>query len=123
MGGFRARWRHEIGVATQRRKAAMMRAVLPGRSKRQNWLLRGPAGNFDGEASVLPPIAEEGETIGMMQDCAGSAGRTFPSSGSATSTTATDASTPLSDQAVAPSAMGDEEQQVAWAAATRPNAG
>ncbi len=35
------RWRHEITVAILRRRAAMARAVLPGRSSRADWLLTG----------------------------------------------------------------------------------
>ena len=36
-----ARWRHEIQIAIQRRRAAMARAVLPKSSAREEWLLLG----------------------------------------------------------------------------------
>ena len=39
--GFLSRWRHEIQVAIQRRRAAMARAVLPQSSAREVWLLSG----------------------------------------------------------------------------------
>lgn len=38
---FAERWRHEIGIAIQRRKAAMIRMVLPSRDVRREWLLSG----------------------------------------------------------------------------------
>ena len=38
---LRSRWRHEIQIALLRRRAAMMRAVLPKRSARDTWLLTG----------------------------------------------------------------------------------
>ena len=39
--GFLARWRHEIQIAIQRRRAAMARAVLPKSSAREERLLLG----------------------------------------------------------------------------------
>ena len=39
--GFLARWRHEIQIAIQRRRAAMARAVLPQALTREVWLLSG----------------------------------------------------------------------------------
>ena len=38
---LQARWRHEVAIALQRRRAAMLRAVLPARGQRQEWLARG----------------------------------------------------------------------------------
>ena len=52
---LQARWRHEIAVALQRRKAAMLRAVLPSRGPRQEWLARG---GWLGP-STLPTLEEE----------------------------------------------------------------
>ena len=39
--GFLSRWRHEIQIAIQRRRAAMARAVLPQSSALEEWLLCG----------------------------------------------------------------------------------
>ena len=41
VAGFGERWRHESAIAIQRRKAAMIRAVLPTMSRRQRWMLNG----------------------------------------------------------------------------------
>ena len=62
---LRARWRHEIAIALQRRKAAMLRAVLPRGTWRQEWLARG-SGPCDTEAEVrLTAIeGEEDEDVG-----------------------------------------------------------
>jgi hypothetical protein len=57
---LRGRWRHEITVAIQRRKAAMMRAVMPGRTRRQEWLARG--GHCADGAGQLPPLPPEDAT-------------------------------------------------------------
>jgi len=56
---LRRRWRHEIAVAIQRRKAAMIRAALPEKSLRQEWLANG--GRAAGEHAMLPPISVEHE--------------------------------------------------------------
>ena len=55
---FRERWKHEIGIAIQCRKAAMLRAMLPRAQGRQAWLA-GRGGHQ--EEGTLPPIEEEGE--------------------------------------------------------------
>ena len=55
---LRERWRHEITVALQRRKKAMMRAVMPGLSGRKDWIARGGEGK-PGEAML--PIIEQDE--------------------------------------------------------------
>jgi hypothetical protein len=57
---LKARWKHEIAVAIQRRKAAMIRAVLPARTLRQEWLAQG--GWPDGERQ-LPSLHPEGEDL------------------------------------------------------------
>ena len=58
---LRGRWQHEIAVAIQRRKAAMIRAALPAQSGRQAWLERG--GRLDDGDNVLPPVdADDGAT-------------------------------------------------------------
>ena len=54
---MRVKWKHELGVALQRRKAAMIRSVLPGLSNRQQWL-QGQ-GASEGAQRPLPPIIEE----------------------------------------------------------------
>ena len=54
---FRARWKHEIGVAIQRRMAAMLRAVLPKERGRQAWL----AGAGEREGGRLPALEEDEE--------------------------------------------------------------
>ena len=51
---LRDRWRHEITIAIQRRKAAMIRAVLPLPAGRQEWL--GHGGRLGEGENVLPPI-------------------------------------------------------------------
>ena len=45
--GMMARWRHEIGVAIMRRRAAMMRAVLPKPSAKELWMVTGAPGDDD----------------------------------------------------------------------------
>ena len=57
---LRERWAHEIGVAIQRRKAAMMRAVMPARSRRQDWLAAGVR-DIHGVTGQLPVLEEEDE--------------------------------------------------------------
>eukprot|EP00973_Karenia_brevis_P008004 1085292-Karenia_brevis.AAC.1 len=47
------RWRHEITVAIQRRKAAMLRAVIPRRNDRQEWLACGGCPQI--RSNVLEP--------------------------------------------------------------------
>ena len=64
---IRERWRHEIAVAIQRRKAAMIRSCLPLRGLRQEWLLSGKSTystsreEAGGPQSRLPAIPEEPE--------------------------------------------------------------
>ena len=55
---FLQRWRHEIGISIQRRKAATLRAVLPSVFGRQGWLA---GGGREGEDGFLPSLEEEGE--------------------------------------------------------------
>ena len=51
---LRGRWRHEITVALQRRKAAMIRAALPLQPRRLDWLERG--GRLEEGQNMLPPL-------------------------------------------------------------------
>ena len=51
---YRERWRHEVAVAIQRRKAAMMRAVLPQKPLRQQWVAQG-----GGRPEAPLPMLEE----------------------------------------------------------------
>ena len=63
-GQLRSRWRHEIQVALQRRRAAMMRAVLPRPSDGANWLLTGASGAVPCSVGRLAPLVldeDEGE--------------------------------------------------------------
>ena len=54
---LRGRWRHEITIAIQRRKAAMIRAAMPKQSGRQDWLERG--GRLEEGRNILPPLAAD----------------------------------------------------------------
>ena len=54
---MRLRWRHEIAVALQRRKAAMIRSCLPKCTARRSWL-SGEAGGRPDIESTLPAIEE-----------------------------------------------------------------
>ena len=51
---LQGRWEHEIAVAIQRRKAAMIRSVLPANRSRQQWLQSG----FADRAVRLPTLEE-----------------------------------------------------------------
>ena len=61
---IKRRWLHDIGVAIQRRKAAMIRACLPDRSHHEHWLLQGVLSNAEASdtpgarASQLEPLEE-----------------------------------------------------------------
>ena len=57
--GFLSRWRHEIQVAIQRRRAAMARAVLPQSSTREEWLLHGRTEGPPGTEDRLPQLSSE----------------------------------------------------------------
>jgi hypothetical protein len=57
---LRARWRHEIAIAIQRRKAAMIRACLPSRPLRQEWLESGQTAG-DVLSNILLPLDPDGE--------------------------------------------------------------
>ena len=57
---LRSRWHHEIAIAIQRRKAAMIRACLPSRPLRQEWLVDGGEAFFD-RCNMLPAIEPEAE--------------------------------------------------------------
>ena len=59
--GFLRRWRHEITVAIMRRRAAMMRAVLPKMKEKDVWLLEGVSPNDSFEAQRQPCIEEEAD--------------------------------------------------------------
>ena len=51
-----ARWRHEIQIAIARRRAAMMRAVLPRLGDRGRWLLTG-------QSDLLPSSSPRQEPL------------------------------------------------------------
>ena len=53
------RWRHEIQIAIQRRRAAMMRAVLPRASSSATWLLTGHSGALPCDAGRAAPLRLE----------------------------------------------------------------
>ena len=63
---FRGRWKHEVGIAIQRRKAAMLRAVLPRPPGRQGWLASG--GHQREGTGVLPPLEEDEEEEEEVED-------------------------------------------------------
>ena len=48
-----SRWKHEIQIAILRRRAAMTRAVLPGCTARQMWLLAGQADRCEQDGRAL----------------------------------------------------------------------
>ena len=56
--GLLRRWRHELQVAIQRRKAAMARAVLPRMSARATWLLTGFVEGVPCSEAREPPLDE-----------------------------------------------------------------
>ena len=58
---LRARWRHEVAVAIQRRKAAMMRACLPDRTRRREWLACGGR-LYDADGAGQLPTLQPDET-------------------------------------------------------------
>ena len=57
---LRSRWHHEIAIAIQRRKAAMIRACLPCRPHRQEWLVDGGEAFID-RCNMLPALEPEAE--------------------------------------------------------------
>ena len=60
------RWRHEITVAIQRRKAAMLKAVLPQHSDRQEWLARGGAPRI---CTTLRPLDDGADGVVECDGC------------------------------------------------------
>ena len=59
---LRERWRHEVAIAIQRRKATMMRAVLPGKTKRQHWMACGVR-DIVGSSGQLPPLEKDEDLV------------------------------------------------------------
>jgi len=58
--GIMARWKHEITVAITRRRAAMLRAVLPKTLAKELWMLTGaPDADGFGADGRLPAIEED----------------------------------------------------------------
>jgi hypothetical protein len=55
-----SRWKHEVQIAIQRRRAAMARAVLPRATPQELWLLTGQGGLQPDPAERAPPL-DEGE--------------------------------------------------------------
>ena len=64
------RWKHEITVAILRRRAAMSRAVVPGRSARAEWLLTGWSDAAVTNEQRAPQLDEDmnGDFIGGVAD-------------------------------------------------------
>jgi hypothetical protein len=62
------RWRHELQVAIQRRRAAMVRAVLPRLSPRAEWLLTGVSGEEPSVHGRAPPLDEVREATVEADD-------------------------------------------------------
>ncbi len=54
-----SRWRHEIQVAILRRRAAMLRAVLPRPDARASWFLTGFAQGLLDTENRIPPIDDD----------------------------------------------------------------
>ena len=70
-GALLSRWRHELQVAILRRRAAMMRAVLPRVSADDTWLLVGLSGavpRIDGRAAPLTVDEELRQTDSEEDD-------------------------------------------------------
>ena len=63
-----ARWRHEIQIALQRRRAAMMRAVLPRRCARDTWLLHGHSEALPSSDRRTRPLDEGGSAADTEED-------------------------------------------------------
>ena len=57
---FLSRWRHEVQVALLRRRAAMMRAVMPQPSPQSDWLLTGFV-QGPPDAVHRAPLVEDGD--------------------------------------------------------------
>ena len=55
------RWKHELQIALQRRRAAMSRAVLPRASARSAWLLTGQTATVPSSLSRAPPLDGGGD--------------------------------------------------------------
>ena len=60
------RWKHEITVAIMRRRAAMSRAVLPGRSARAEWLLTGWSDEAATSTRRAPQLDEDADDFGSV---------------------------------------------------------
>ena len=58
-GGLLKRWRHEIGVAIMRRRAAMARAVLPRPKAKDLWMMTGAAAAYDEVGQGRLPSIQE----------------------------------------------------------------
>jgi hypothetical protein len=54
-----SRWKHEVQIAIQRRRAAMARAVLPRATPEELWLLTGQGGLRPDPGDRAPPLDEE----------------------------------------------------------------
>ena len=59
--GFLGRWKHEIQVTIQRRRAAMARSVVPRLSPQEAWLLTGCSEAQPGEEKRAPLLEEDEE--------------------------------------------------------------
>ena len=66
-GGFLSRWKHEVQVAIQRRRAAMARSVLPRLTKEELWLLSGCVDSGPSEHRRQLPL-EEDETLDFVDE-------------------------------------------------------
>ena len=57
-----ARWRHEVQIAIQQRRAAMTRAVLPKLSAAAEWIVTGQAGGVpNSDRRAAPLTAQDAE--------------------------------------------------------------
>ena len=65
---LKRRWCHEVQIAIQRRRAAMARAVLPGASPHELWLLTGQGGRQLDPTGRAPGL-DDGGPAGEVTVC------------------------------------------------------
>ena len=71
--GFLSRWKHEVQVAIQRRRAAMARSVLPRLSKEELWMIYGKVDAAPG-VDQREPTLEQDDRIDLSEEPPGLAG-------------------------------------------------
>ena len=71
------RWRHEIQVAIQRRRAAMVRAVLPKPVALAEWIVSGQTSGMPSCGGRQQPLQQEAGGLAGSQNSRGSEPREF----------------------------------------------